>query len=168
MEVNKLKAAKDSLNIAIELLKECKQDVRLLEVKRDDIDELIESKSIRPFNKLNKLNRNQEIVLDKLKELDDDFIISTICIIQYHRQFNIINLANVILNLSLMSIFYIIFPLVLIILLEKAEFFIGGMIVGTALSTLFLHQLPYNVSVFAILITVVITYYISVWKERFN
>ena len=80
MEVNKLKAAKDSLSIAIELLKECEQDVRLLEIKRDDIDELIESKSIRPFNKLNKLNRNQEIVLDKLKELDDDFIISTICI----------------------------------------------------------------------------------------
>ena len=79
MEVNKLKAAKDSLNIAIELLKECEQDVRLLEVKRDDIDELIESKSIRPFNKLNKLNENQEIVLDKLKELDDDYIISTIC-----------------------------------------------------------------------------------------
>lgn len=80
MEVQKLKAAKDSLNIAIELLKECEQDVRQLEVKRDDIDELIESKSIRPFNKLNKLNQNQEIVLDKLKELDDDFIISTICI----------------------------------------------------------------------------------------
>lgn len=96
------------------------------------------------------------------------FIISTICVIQYHRQFNTINLANVILNLSLMSIFYIMFPLVLIILLEKAEFFIGGMIVGTALSTLFLHQLPYNISVFVILITVVITYYISVWKERFN
>lgn len=79
MEVNKLKAAKDSLNIAIELLKECEQDVRLLEVKRDDIDELIESKSIRAFNKLNKLNENQVIVLDKLKELDDDYIISTIC-----------------------------------------------------------------------------------------
>lgn len=79
MEVQKLKAAKDSLNIAIDLLKECEQDVRLLEIKRDDIDELIESKSIRPFNKLNKLNENQEIVLDKLKELDDDYIISTIC-----------------------------------------------------------------------------------------
>lgn len=79
MEVNKLKAAKDSLIIAIELLKECKQDVRLLEVKRDDIDELIESKSIRAFNKLNKLNRNQEIVLEELKRLDDDYIISTIC-----------------------------------------------------------------------------------------
>lgn len=79
MEVQKLKAAKGGLNIAIELLKECKQDVRLLEVKKDDIDELIESKSIRPFNKLNKLNENQEIVLKKLKELDDDFIISTIC-----------------------------------------------------------------------------------------
>lgn len=79
MELQKIKAAKDSLNIAIELLKECEQDVRLLEVKRDDINELIESKSIRPFNKLKKLNRNQEIVLDKLKELDDDYIISTIC-----------------------------------------------------------------------------------------
>lgn len=79
MEVNKLKAAKDSLNIAIELLKECEQDVRLLEIKRDDIDELIESKSIRPFNKLNKLNTNQVIVLDKLKEIDDDYIFSTIC-----------------------------------------------------------------------------------------
>lgn len=79
MEVNKLKAAKDSLNIAIELLKECEQDVRLLEVKRDDINELIESKSIRPFNKLKELNENQEIVLDKLKALDDDYIISTIC-----------------------------------------------------------------------------------------
>lgn len=78
MEVQKLKAAKDSLNIAIELLKECEQDVRLLEVKRDDIDELIESKSIRPFNKLNKLNENQEKVLDKLKEMNDDYIISTI------------------------------------------------------------------------------------------
>ena len=79
MEVQKLKAAKDSLNISIELLKECEQDVRQLEVKRDDIDELIESKSIRPFNKLNKLNQSQEVVLDKLKELDDDYIISTIC-----------------------------------------------------------------------------------------
>lgn len=79
MEVQKLKAAKDSLNIAIELLKECEQDVRLLEVKRDDIDELIESKSIRPFNKLNKLNENQVIVLEELKKLDDDYIISTIC-----------------------------------------------------------------------------------------
>lgn len=79
MEVNKLKAAKDSLNIAIELLKECEQDVRLLEIKRDDIDELIESKSIRPFNKLNKLNENQTIVFEKLKELDDDYIISIIC-----------------------------------------------------------------------------------------
>lgn len=79
MEVQKLKAAKDSLNIAIELLKECKQNVRLLEVKRDDINELIESKSIRPFNKLNELNINQLVVLDKLKELDDDYIISTIC-----------------------------------------------------------------------------------------
>lgn len=79
MEVQKLKAAKDSINIAIELLKECEQDVRLLEIKRDDIDELIESKSIRPFNKLKKLNENQVIVLDKLKELDDDYIISTIC-----------------------------------------------------------------------------------------
>ena len=80
MEVQKLKAAKGGLNIAIELLKECKQDVRLLEIKRDDIDELIESKSIRAFNKLNKLNENQVIVLKKLKELDDDFIFSTICI----------------------------------------------------------------------------------------
>lgn len=79
MEVNKLKAAKDSLNIAIELLKECDQDVKLLEVKRDDINEFIESKSIRPFHKLNKLNENQVIVLDKLKELDDDYIMSTIC-----------------------------------------------------------------------------------------
>lgn len=79
MEVNKLKAAKDSLNIAIELLKECEQDVRLLEIKRDDIDELIETKSIRPFNKLNKLNENQKIVLEELKKLDDDYIISTIC-----------------------------------------------------------------------------------------
>ena len=79
MEVNKLKAAKDSLNIAIELLKECEQDVRLLEIKRDDIEVLIESKSIRPFNKLNELNINQLVVLDKLKELDDDYIISTIC-----------------------------------------------------------------------------------------
>lgn len=79
MEVQKLKAAKGGLNIAIELLKECKQDVRLLEIKRDDIDELIESKSIRPFNKLNKLNENQVIVLEKLKELDDDYIFSTIC-----------------------------------------------------------------------------------------
>nr|DAF47863.1 MAG TPA: hypothetical protein [Siphoviridae sp. ctJjf17] len=79
MEVQKIKAAKDSLNIAIELLKECEQDVRLLEIKRDDIDELIESKSIRPFNKLKELNQNQEIVLEELKRLDDDFIISTIC-----------------------------------------------------------------------------------------
>lgn len=79
MEVNKLKAAKDSLNIAIELLKECEQDVRLLEIKRDDIEELIESKSIRAFNKLNKLNENQVIVLEELKKLDDDYIISTIC-----------------------------------------------------------------------------------------
>lgn len=79
MEVNKLKAAKDSLNIAIELLKECKQDVRLLEIKRDDIDELIESKSVRPFNKLKELNKNQIIVLEELKKLDDDYIISTIC-----------------------------------------------------------------------------------------
>lgn len=79
MEVNKLKAAKDSLNIAIELLKECEQDVRLLEIKRDDIDELIESKSIRSFNKLKELNENQAIVLEELKRLDDDYIISTIC-----------------------------------------------------------------------------------------
>lgn len=79
MEVNKLKAVRDSLQIAIELLNECELDTRLLEVKRDDIDELIESKSIRPFNKLNELNENQEIVLEELKRLDDDYIISTIC-----------------------------------------------------------------------------------------
>lgn len=81
MEVNKLKAVRDSLQIAIELLNECKLDTRLLEVQIIDIEEMIESESFRPFSKLNKmvgLNQNQEKVLDKLKEMNDDYIISTI------------------------------------------------------------------------------------------
>ena len=79
MELQKLKAARDSLQIAIELLKECNQDTKTLEVQAMDLEEMIESKSIRPFNKLKELNENQVIVLEKLKELDDDYIISTIC-----------------------------------------------------------------------------------------
>ena len=81
MEVNKLKAVRDSLQIAIELLNECELDTRLLEVQIMDIEEMIESESFRPFSKLNKmvgLNQNQEKVLDKLKEMNDDYIISTI------------------------------------------------------------------------------------------
>lgn len=81
MEVNKLKAVRDSLQIAIELLNECELDTRLLEVQIMDIEEMIESESFRPFSKLNKmvgLNQNQEKVLDKLKEINDDYIISTI------------------------------------------------------------------------------------------
>lgn len=81
MEVNKLKAVRDSLQIAIELLNECKLDTRLLEVQIMDIEEMIESESFRSFSKLNKmveLNQNQEKVLDKLKEINDDYIISTI------------------------------------------------------------------------------------------
>lgn len=81
MEVNKLKAARDSLQIAIELLKECNQDTKLLEVRTMDLEEMIESESVRPFNKLNnliKLNENQTKVFNKLKDIDDDYIISTI------------------------------------------------------------------------------------------
>lgn len=81
MEVNKLKAIRDSLQIAIELLNECELDTRLLEVQIMDIEEMIESESFRPFSKINKmvgLNQNQEKVLDKLKEINDDYIISTI------------------------------------------------------------------------------------------
>lgn len=90
MEVNKLKAAKDSLNIAIELLKECGRDTSLLEIQVTDLEEMIESKSFRPFNKLNnliKFNDNQIKVFDKLKEMNDDYIISTIVkLSDYHTE----------------------------------------------------------------------------------
>lgn len=81
MDLQKIKAARDSLQIAIELLKECNQDTKLLEVQTMDLEEMIESESIRPFNKLNnliKLNDNQTKVFNKLKEINDDYIISTI------------------------------------------------------------------------------------------
>lgn len=81
MEVNKLNAARDSLQIAIDLLKECNQDTKLLEVQTMDLEEMIESESFRPFNKLNnliKLNEDQTKVFNKLKEMNDDYIISTI------------------------------------------------------------------------------------------
>lgn len=78
MEVQKLKAARDSLQIAIELLKECKLDTNLLEVQVMDLEEMIESESFRPFNKLNKLNENQTKVLEELKIINDDYVISTI------------------------------------------------------------------------------------------
>ena len=54
MEVNKLKAVRDSLQIAIELLNECELDTRLLEVQIMDIEEMIESESFRPFSKIKK------------------------------------------------------------------------------------------------------------------
>lgn len=81
MGVQKLKAARDSLQIAIELLKECEVDTKLLEVQVMGLEEMIESESIRSFNKLNnliKLNENQTKVFNKLKEMNDDYIISTI------------------------------------------------------------------------------------------
>ena len=71
MAIHNLKIGNYLLEDAIKYLERDGEDVRTLEVYKADLEEKIESKSISTFSKLSKLkklNDNQQLVLDTLKE----------------------------------------------------------------------------------------------------
>ena len=71
MAIYNLKIGNYLLEDAIKHLERAGEDVRTLEVYKADLEEKIESKSISTFSKLSKLkklNDNQQLVLDTLKE----------------------------------------------------------------------------------------------------
>lgn len=71
MAIHNLKIGNYLLEDAIKHLERDGEDVRTLEVYKADLEEKIESKSISTFSKLSKLkklNYNQQLVLDTLKE----------------------------------------------------------------------------------------------------
>ena len=71
MTIHNLKIGNYLLEDAIKHLERAGEDVRTLKVCKEDLEEKIESKSISTFSKLSKLkklNDNQQLVLDALKE----------------------------------------------------------------------------------------------------
>lgn len=71
MAIHNLKIGNYLLEDAIKHLERAGEDVRTLKVCKEDLEEKIESKSISTFSKLSKLkklNDNQQLVLDTLKE----------------------------------------------------------------------------------------------------
>lgn len=71
MSIFNIKIANNLLEKVISRLERDGEDVRTLEVYKADLEEKIESKSISTFSKLSKLkklNDNQQLVLDTLKE----------------------------------------------------------------------------------------------------
>lgn len=71
MTIHNLKIGNYLLEDAIKHLERAGEDVRTLKVCKEDLEEKIESKSISTFSKLSKLkklNDNQQLVLDTLKE----------------------------------------------------------------------------------------------------
>lgn len=82
MAIHNLKIGNYLLEDAIKHLERDGEDVRTLEVYKADLEEKIESKSISTFSKLSKLkklNDNQQLVLDALKEnYGDEYIFDDI------------------------------------------------------------------------------------------
>ena len=71
MAIHNLKIGNYLLEDAIKHLERAGEDVRTLRVCKEDLEEKIESKSISTFSKLSKLkklNNNQQLILDALKE----------------------------------------------------------------------------------------------------
>lgn len=71
MAIHNLKIGNYLLEDAIKHLERAGEDVRTLKICKEDLEEKIESKSISTFSKLSKLkklNDNQQLVLDRLKE----------------------------------------------------------------------------------------------------
>ena len=71
MAIHNLKIGNYLLEDAIKHLERAGEDVRTLKVCKEDLEEKIETKSISTFSKLSKLkklNDNQQLVLDTLKE----------------------------------------------------------------------------------------------------
>ena len=82
MAIYNLKIGNYLLEDAIKHLERDGEDVRTLEVYQADLEEKIENKSISTFSKLSKLkklNDNQQLVLDALKEnYGDEYIFDDI------------------------------------------------------------------------------------------
>ena len=73
-----LKAAYTLLSFAEEILEAEKWNTKHLKVLKEDLEDCIESKSIAVYDKIRKLNKNQDIVLKQIKKYDDEYIISTL------------------------------------------------------------------------------------------
>ncbi|AME09688.1 hypothetical protein AXE85_05740 [Gemella sp. oral taxon 928] len=73
-----LKAAYTLLSFAEEILEAEKWNTKHLKVLKEDLEGCIESKSIAVYDKIRKLNKNQDIVLKQIKKYDDEYIISTL------------------------------------------------------------------------------------------
>ncbi|MGX7096399.1 MULTISPECIES: hypothetical protein [Gemella] len=73
-----LKAAYTLLSFAEEILEAEKWNTKHLKVLKEDLEDCIQSKSIAVYDKIRKLNKNQDIVLKQIKKYDDEYIISTL------------------------------------------------------------------------------------------
>ncbi|WP_072520343.1 hypothetical protein [Gemella massiliensis] len=73
-----LKTAYTLLSFAEEILEAEKWNTKHLKVLKEDLEDCIQSKSIAVYDKIRKLNKNQDIVLKQIKKYDDEYIISTL------------------------------------------------------------------------------------------
>ena len=75
---------------------------------------------------------------------------------------------EVLVNIIKMFLFYISLPFIILMLTDRIEIFIGGIIVFSMLSTLFIYQLNIVWTIICLLIIYLCTYIGLLIKERFN
>ena len=95
------------------------------------------------------------------------FIVDVIIVLHIVHAENIYN-SLVLINIIKMLIFYISLPILLVMITNRIEIFIGGILVLSMLSTLFIYQLNGWISLIVGIIIYIITYLGLLYKERFN
>ena len=75
---------------------------------------------------------------------------------------------EVIVNTIKMFLFYISLPFIILMLTDRIEIFIGGIVIFSMLSTLFIYQLNIVWTIICLLIIYLCTYIGLLIKERFN
>lgn len=95
------------------------------------------------------------------------FIVDLIIVLNIVHAENIYNYL-VLMNIIKMLIFYISLPILLVMITNRIEIFIGGILVLSMLSTLFIYQLNGWISLIVGIIIYIITYLGLLYKERFN
>ena len=95
------------------------------------------------------------------------FIVDVIIVLHIVNAENSYNYL-VLMNIIKMLIFYISLPILLVMITNRIEIFIGGILVLSMLSTLFIYQLNGWISLIVGIIIYIITYLGLLYKERFN
>ena len=75
---------------------------------------------------------------------------------------------EVLVNIIKMFLFYISLPFIILMLTDRIEIFIGGIVIFSMLSTLFIYQLNIVWTIICLLIIYLCTYIGLLIKERFN